>query len=119
MNNRLKRLVIVWAIGASVIVLSFASLALYKFEPAACPPGMVCINPKRVSCFVFDMSAERWRPSSVDLRGPISVQVYNRKAEYKFLDAGIDCYELDKHFVLGDLVAQFPVEWWRPVKGRK
>jgi len=119
MNNRLKRLVIAWAIGASVIVLSFASLALYKFEPTACPPGMICINPQRVSCFVSDMTVERWRPSSAALRGPISAQVSDRKAEYKFEQAGIDCYELDKHFVLGNLVAQLPVEWWRPVRGRK
>lgn len=114
-----KRLILPLTLVAAIVVLALVGLTLYKIPKPECQPGYICIDPKKVSCFVFDMSAERWRPSSVELRGPISMQVYNHKAEYKFLDAGIDCYELDKHFVLGERVAQLPVEWWRPVKGRR
>jgi len=81
-----------------------------------CPAGMVCINPKQVSCFVFDMSHVGWRPVPKDERHSLSVEVAARRAEYKLQPEGVDCYRRDEHFLLREKIATLPVEWWRPRK---
>ena len=83
-----------------------------KFE---CPPNHVCINPENVTCFVFDMGIDQWKlVKDRNDRQKVSVDVYYGKAEYKRQAQGVDCYEIDKHFMLGDkVVATLPVDWWR------
>ena len=83
-----------------------------------CPPNHVCINPENVTCFVFDMGVDRWKPvRDRNDRQKVSVDVYYGKAEYKRQMQGVDCYEIDQHFMLGDkIVATLPVDWWRATK---
>jgi hypothetical protein len=45
--------------------------------------------------------------------------VADKKAQYLFQAGGVDCYELDKHFVLGERIVQLPTEWYRPVRGKR
>jgi hypothetical protein len=107
------------SLGLALIVLCFISLALYKIETPTCPPRHVCIDPERVSCFARDISANRWLPSSAEQRHFISAKVADKKAEYYFQHGGVDCYELDKHFVLGDRIVELPTEWYRAVRGKR
>ena len=87
----------------------------YTFK---CPPNHVCINPENVTCFVFDMGIDQWKlVKDRNDRQKISVDVYYGKAEYYRQIKGVDCYEIDKHFMLGDkVVATLPVDWWRSNK---
>lgn len=107
------------AFGIGAIALCFIALALYKIETPTCPPHHVCIDPERVSCFARDISADRWMPSSPEQRHFISAKVADNKAQYLFQAGGVDCYELDKYFVLGDSVVQLPTEWYRPARGKR
>lgn len=106
------------AFGIAAITLCFIALALYKIPMPACPPGKVCIDPQRITCFAHDLSQDRWIPSSPEQRHFISAKVYDKKAEYLFQSGGVDCYELDKHFVLGDRIVELPTEWYRAVRGK-
>lgn len=104
-------------IAASVLVLvGLAMLLLGAIRPSTCPPGMVCLDPAKMSCFVFDMGAAGWRPVDKDERHYISARVMDRKALYKFQAHGVDCYQRDENFLLGEKIASFPVEWWKPSK---
>jgi hypothetical protein len=114
MNTTDKRLILPLFIIAS-IALCFIVLLLSKIQTPVCPPGKVCIDPLRVSCFAHDLSAHRWIPSSPEQRHFISAKVADKKAEYLFQSGGVDCYELDKHFVLGDRIMELPTEWYRAV----
>jgi len=107
------------AFGIGAIVLCFISIALYKIESPVCPPGKVCIDQQRISCFAQDVSADRWLPSSPEQRHFISAKVADKKAEYLFQSGGVDCYELNKYFILGDRVVQLPVEWYRPTRRKR
>lgn len=105
--------ILMFATGASLL-----AIAMYRANPE-CPPGMVCIDPQRITCFAQDISAAKWLPSSPEQRHFISAKVADKKAEYLFQSSGVDCYELDKHFVLGNKLASFPVEWWRAVRAKR
>ena len=97
----------------STFIIGMVYLAInYTFK---CPPKHVCINPENVTCFVFDMGVDRWKPvRDRNDRQKVSVDVYYGKAEYKRQMQGMDCYEIDQHFMLGDkVVATLPVDWWR------
>ena len=98
-----------------LLISTFAELVNSTKERSICPPKHVCINPENVTCFVFDMGVDRWKTvRDRNHRQKVSVDVYYGKAEYKRQMQGVDCYEIDKHFMLGDkVVATLPVDWWR------
>ena len=102
--------VLVFIIGFSMLYLSVT-----RANPD-CPAGMVCFDPKRTSCFVFDMSHVGWKPVQKDERHGISVEVNARRAEYKLQHEGADCYRRDEHFLLREKIATLPVEWYRQRK---
>ena len=104
-------------------------LALLAFSPIAvfylnindkfkCPKNMVCVDPTKLACFVFDMGVDNWKlVRDREERQYISVDLYKGKAQYRHQEKGADCYELDKHFVLGDkVVMTVPVEWFKRTK---
>ena len=102
--------IMLWAMSMILI-----NSPLGKFK---CPPNHVCINPENVTCFVFDMGIDQWKlvKDRAD-RQKVSVDVYYGKAEYNRQKQGVDCYEIDQHFMLGDkVVATLPVDWWRSNK---
>ena len=101
-----------------VMVLVGALIIVNKSQKFECPPKHVCINPGNVTCFVFDMGIDRWKlVKDRNHRQKVSVDVYYGKAEYYRQIKGVDCYEIDKHFMLGDkVVATLPVDWWRSSK---
>lgn len=100
---------------AGLLLLAIGFVAGQMHTQPACPVGKVCLDPMAVSCFLTDMTIARWRPVQKEGRGPISALVYRGRAEYKLQQQGVDCYERDEHFALGDKVSTFPVEWWKPL----
>ena len=102
-----------FTIPAMVVLIIVATHG--EFE---CPPNHVCINHENVTCFVFDMGIDQWKlVKDRNDRQKVSVDVYYGKAEYYRQKQGVDCYEIDKHFMLGDkVVATLPVDWWRSSK---
>ena len=80
-----------------------------------CPNNMVCVDPTKLACFVFDMGADNWKlVRDRAERQYISVDVFKGKAQYNHQKKGADCYEIDKHFTLSDqVVVTVPVEWFR------
>ena len=117
MNNKIVSAIVFAFLSIMVITMSIALINTIndKFE---CPPNHVCINPENVTCFVFDMGVDRWKlVRDRNDRQKVSVDVYYGKAEYKRQMQGVDCYEIDQHFMLGDkVVATLPVDWWRFTK---
>ena len=109
-----------WVIAflSFLLIITFVSLVETRDKKSICPPNHVCINPENMTCFVFDMGVDRWKPvRDRNHRQKVSVDVYYGKAEYKRQMQGVDCYEIDKHFMLGDkVVATLPVDWWRSNK---
>ena len=102
-----------------VVVVPVAVMFNIKLDDKfKCPPNMVCVDPTKLSCFVFDMGADKWKlVRDREERQYISVDVYKGKAQYNHQKKGADCYELDQHFVLGDkIVMTVPVEWFRKNK---
>jgi hypothetical protein len=108
----------------TTVLLAFAAFLLFTIGAAMlymsttranpdCPAGMVCMDPIKVSCFVFDMSHVGWKPVQKDERHGISVEVNGRRAEYKLQPEGVDCYRRDEHFLLREKIATLPVEWYR------
>ena len=83
-----------------------------------CPKDMVCVDPTKLACFVFDMGVDKWKlVRDREERQYISVDVYKGRSRYKHQKKGADCYEIDQHFVLGDkVVMTVPVEWFKPNK---
>lgn len=83
-----------------------------------CPPNMVCVDPTKLACFVFDMGIDNWKlVRDRQERQYLSVDVYKGKAQYNHQLKGADCYEQDQHFALGDkVVMTVPVEWFRKNK---
>ena len=120
MNDKNGRIAIFIAYSFLFLTLFIISMALIKStdNKFTCPPKHVCINPENMTCFVFDMGIDGWKPvRDRNDRQKISVDVYYGKAEYKRQMQGVDCYEIDKHFMLGDkVVATLPVDWWRSTK---
>ena len=105
------------AVVAIGFIAFFMLFIMFSVKGIECPPGKVCLDPVNTSCFAVELHHGKWLPSSVAQRHYISALVAQGKAEYKFQKDGIDCYARDKHFVLGERVAQLPAEWWRP-KGK-
>ena len=113
MNNKVNAMLFAFL---SVLLLStFVALVNSINDKFICPPNHVCINPENVTCFVFDMGIDQWKlVKDRNHRQKVSVDVYYGKAEYNRQKQGVDCYEIDKHFMLGDkVVATLPVDWWR------
>ena len=109
-----------WVIAflSFLLIITFVALVRNIEKKSIGPPKHVCIIPENVTCFVFDMGVDRWKPvRDRNHRQKVSVDVYYGKAEYKRQMQGVDCYEIDKHFTLGDkIVATLPVDWWRSNK---
>jgi hypothetical protein len=118
MNTTDKRMILL-ALTSAIIVLCLISFSIYNIPAPTCPPRHVCIDPLRISCFARDLSVDRWIPSSPEQRHFISAKVADKKAQYLFQAGGIDCYELDKHFVLGERIVQLPTEWYRSVRAKR
>ena len=117
MNYKIVSVAVI--IFLSIMLLSTCSELIKSIdEKSKCPLKHVCINPENVTCFVFDMGIDRWKPvRDRNERQKVSVDVYYGKAEYKRQMQGVDCYEIDQHFMLGDkVVATLPVDWWRSSK---
>ena len=112
MNNKIVSAMVFTCL---LIMIGIALLLKTIDGKFICPPNHVCINPENMTCFVFDMGVDRWNPvRDRNDRQKVSVDVYRGKAEYKHQMKGVDCYEIDKHFMLGDkVVATLPVDWWR------
>ena len=117
MNYKIASVIVI-AFLSMMLISTFAALVNSINEKSICPPKHVCINPENMTCFVFDMGVDRWKPvRDRNERQKVSVDVYYGKAEYKRQMQGVDCYEIDQHFMLGDkIVATLPVDWWRATK---
>ena len=116
-DSEIKYLLFLLILLIAVLYFGIAVIANIN-RNLKCPPNHVCINPENVTCFVFDMGVDRWKPvRDRNHRQKVSVDVYYGKAEYKRQMQGVDCYEIDQHFMLGDkVVATLPVDWWRSTK---
>ena len=105
-----------------ILFLTFVVVVLadvYSNDKFKCPNNMVCVDPTKLACFVFDMGADNWKlVRDREERQYISVDVYKGKAQYRRQEKGADCYESDKHSVrLSDnVVMTVPVEWFRRTK---
>ena len=114
MNNKIVSAIVFAILTIMLFIVSTVLLETID-NKFTCPPKHVCINPDNVTCFVFDMGVDRWKlVRDRNERQKVSVDVYYGKAEYKRQMQGVDCYEIDQHFVLGGkVVATLPVDWWR------
>ena len=101
------------------LVVFIAVLLTMTDDKFKCPNNMVCVDPTKLACFVFDMGADNWKlVRDREERQYISVDVYKGKAQYRRQEKGADCYESDKDEVrLGDkVVMTIPVEWFKKSK---
>ena len=114
MNDNKK--VAITALIFSFVVAAGMMLALLSVDDKfKCPNNMVCVDPTKLACFVFDMGVDNWKlVRDRAERQYISVDVFKGKAQYNHQKKGADCYEIDKHFTLSDqVVVTVPVEWFR------